>query len=81
MTQAKKSATKTICKRSKTRQRKTYNRDHYHRCQMSMPKPFILLGLVIYSADPNYIFKTLPVLPFELFFYYNCFSKTLAVED
>ncbi len=37
MTQPKKSPTKTTKKRSKARRRKTYNRDHYHRCQMSMP--------------------------------------------
>ncbi|MGK7875515.1 MAG: IS4 family transposase [Xenococcaceae cyanobacterium] len=37
MTQPKKSPTKTTKKRSKARPRKTYNRDHYHRCQMSVP--------------------------------------------
>ena len=37
MTQAKKTPSKTRKKRSKARPRKTYNRDHYHRCQMSMP--------------------------------------------
>lgn len=37
MTQAKKSSSKTKTKTRKTRPRKIYNRDHYHRCQMSMP--------------------------------------------
>ena len=37
MTQPKKSQTKTTKKRSKARPRKTYNRDHYHRCQILVP--------------------------------------------
>ena len=37
MTQPQKSPTKSRKKRSKARPRKTYNRDHHHRCQMSVP--------------------------------------------